>query len=62
MTTGGMVLDGSEEDRVAAAFLILALAATNPVGVPLTVDFNRRIPGFVDALTALGVVISPHDH
>jgi 3-phosphoshikimate 1-carboxyvinyltransferase len=59
---GGMVLDGSEEDRVAAAFLILALAATNPVGVPLTVDFNRRIPGFVDALTALGVVISPHDH
>ena len=56
---GGAVIDSHMDHRIAMAFLVLGLAALEPVTVRGTDVINTSFPGFEELMRALGAEIGP---
>jgi 3-phosphoshikimate 1-carboxyvinyltransferase len=56
---GGGLIETQLDHRIAMAFLVLGLAAKEPVRIDDAAPIATSFPGFVELMTGLGAAIDP---
>jgi 3-phosphoshikimate 1-carboxyvinyltransferase len=56
---GGATIASGLDHRIAMSFLVLGLAAEQPVGIDDAAPIDTSFPGFADLMTALGAKMTP---
>jgi 3-phosphoshikimate 1-carboxyvinyltransferase len=60
-TEGGALIETQLDHRIAMAFLVLGLAARNPVGIDDAAPIATSFPDFVPLMTRLGAMVDHED-